>query len=78
MFLIDNILLAPAKGLFFIFKEIHKQAEEEMRDSPEKLKKELYNFQIQLDLGQISEKEYMAVEEKILARWNKLKALNKK
>lgn len=78
MFLLDNILLAPAKGLLFIFKEIHKQAEEELRDSPEKLKKELYNLQTQLDSGQISEKEYMAMEEKILERWNKLKALNKK
>ena len=25
MFLIDDILLAPARGILFIFREIHKQ-----------------------------------------------------
>ena len=32
MFLIDDVLLSPAKGLFYIFKQIHKAAEEEFLD----------------------------------------------
>lgn len=78
MFLLDNILFAPAKSLMFVFRKIHEQVEEELTDTPEKLKKELYSYQAQLDAGQISENEYEALEEKILERWNKLKALNKK
>ena len=77
MFLLDNILLAPAKSLMFIFRKIHEQVEGELQDTPEKLKKELYDSQTLLDARQISEDEYQRLEDSILARWNKLKELNK-
>lgn len=72
MFLIDNILFAPAKGLLFIFEKVHEQVKEELRDTPEKLKKELYDLQGLLDAKQISESEYKKSEDNILARWNAL------
>ena len=73
MFLLDKILLAPAKGLFFIFDKIHEQVEEELTDTPEKLKRELYDLQAQLSAKQISEAQYKKQEDAILARWNLLK-----
>jgi hypothetical protein len=73
MFFVGKILLAPAKGLFFIFDKIHEQVEEELTDTPEKLKKELYDLQAQLSAKQISEAQYKKQEDAILARWNLLK-----
>ena len=73
MFLIDTILLAPGKSLMAVFGKIHEQVEEELYDSPEKLKKELYFLQSLLDTGQISEAEYKKQEDNILERWNKIK-----
>lgn len=72
MFLIDNILLAPAKGILSIFKEIQKRAEEEMRGTPEKFKKELLELQGLLETGKISEKTYSIREKNILNRLNAL------
>jgi hypothetical protein len=77
MFLIDKILLAPVKGLWFVFGEIHKQVEEEITDTPDKLKKELYDLQTLLDSKQISEDEYQKREDSILQRWNRIKELSK-
>lgn len=72
MFLIDSILFAPAKGLLFVFEKVHEQVKEELRDTPEKLKKELYNLQALLDVKQISASEYKKGEDNILTRWNAL------
>lgn len=73
MFIIDDILLAPAKGLLWVFKEIHKRAEEEMRETPEKLKAELLRLQMLLEAGKISEKEYLEREKNIFKRLNVLR-----
>lgn len=73
MFIIDDILLAPAKGFLRIFKEIQKKAEEEMRDTPEKLKKRLLDLQMLLHKGQITEQAYIKKEKNILKRLNALK-----
>ncbi|MEQ8548945.1 MAG: gas vesicle protein GvpG [Cyclobacteriaceae bacterium] len=67
MFLIDDILLSPIKGLYSIFKIIHDQAEEELYD-PVKLKEDLMHLQLQFEMDQISEEEYDAMEADILER----------
>lgn len=77
MFLIDDILMAPAKSLMFVFRKIHEQVEGELQDTPEKLKKELYELQEFLKVKQISEEEYKKKEDNILQRWNTLKMINK-
>lgn len=73
MFIIDDILLAPIKGLFWVFKEIYKRVEEEMAETPEKLKTELLEFQKLLEASKISEKEYAKREKDILQRLNALR-----
>ena len=72
MFIIDDILLAPVKGLLYIFKEIQKAAEGEIEDTPEKLKKELLELQMLFETDQITEKEYSKKEKEILQRMNAL------
>ena len=72
MFIIDDILLAPMKGLLYIFKEIQKVAEGEIEDTSDKLKNELLEIQMLFETDQITEKEYSKKEEGILQRMNAL------
>jgi gas vesicle protein GvpG len=65
MFLIDDILLAPARGVLWIFEEIHKAAEEELANESEFITTELRNLYLQLETETITEKEF-DIKEKIL------------
>lgn len=67
MFIIDDILLAPAKGIMFIFKEIHKQVMKEYYDE-KKIYEQLQRLQYQLDTGEISEKTYNRLETSLVGR----------
>lgn len=70
MLIIDDLLLwLPAKGLMAVFKKIHDLAEQELNDDS-KLKEELLRYQTMFELDQISEKEYQAREDEIIARLN--------
>ncbi|HOV78908.1 MAG TPA: gas vesicle protein GvpG [Bacillota bacterium] len=75
MFLIDDILLAPAKGLMWIFKEIHKRVMDEYFNE-EAVYKELRRLQYLLDIGEISEKEFDRVENSLLERLQEIKEYN--
>ena len=77
MLLIDDLLLwLPAKGLMYIFKEIHKRAEAEVNDEG-KLKEELLRFQTMYEFDQITEKEYLSREDEIMARLNEIRERKK-
>jgi len=67
MFLLDDILLAPAKGILFVFKEIHKQVIKEYYDE-EKIYEDLGRLQYQLDIGEITEKAYYRMENALVKR----------
>lgn len=67
MFLVDDILTAPVKGIFNVFKAIHDQVEDELYN-PDKLKEDLMKLQLQLELDQITEEEYDELEADILQR----------
>ena len=73
MFIIDDILLAPVKGVVYIAKKIHELAEEELVDSEEKLKRELLDLQMLFETDQINEEEYQKGENDILERLSALK-----
>ena len=62
MFLIDDILLAPVKGIVYLAKKIHELAEEELVDTGEKIKRELLDLQMLFETDQISEEEYQKKE----------------
>ncbi|MDP2930618.1 MAG: gas vesicle protein GvpG [bacterium] len=70
MLIIDDLLLwLPAKGLMAAFKKIHELAEAELNDDS-KLKEELLRYQTMFELDQITEEEYQAKEDEIIARLN--------
>lgn len=73
MFIIDDILLAPIKGILWISNKIHRLAEEELEDTEEKIKRELLDLQMLFETDQISEGEYQKGENDILERLSALK-----
>ena len=75
MFLVDDILLAPAKALMWIFKEIHKQVIEEYY-SEEAIYKELNRLQYMLDIGEISEDKYNRLENTLIKRLQEIEEAN--
>ena len=72
MFLIDDLLLSPFKGLLWIFKEVHEAARQEVEDESEAVKTALAELYMQLDTGQISEEEFTAEEARLLDRLDAL------
>lgn len=77
MLLIDDILLSPAKGLFYIFKQIHKAAEEEFLNE-ENISAELSELYMMLETGRITEEEFNESESKLLNRLEQIEAYKKK
>jgi len=67
MFLIDDILLAPLKGLVWLGKKINDVVEKELYDE-EGIKEKLMELQLRLELEEISEEEYNKQEKELLAR----------
>ena len=73
MFLIDDILLAPAHGLFWIFKEIGRAVEEEQANEAEAITTKLSELYMMLETGQMTEAEFDAAEKVLLDRLDALK-----
>ncbi len=67
MFLIDNILLAPLKGVIWIASKINEAAQQEVSDGG-KIKEEMMQLQLRFELDEISEEEYDKQEAELLAR----------
>ena len=75
MFLIDDILLAPARGLLWVFKEIHRAAEEEQANEADAITAKLSELYMMLETGQMTEAEFDAAEKALLDR---LDAINER
>jgi len=67
MFLIDDILLAPLKGVIWLGKKINEVVEKEMFDEG-RIKEKLMELQMQFELDEIGEKEYKKQEKELLER----------
>jgi len=65
MLLVDDILLFPVRSVFWIFREIHNAAQEELASEAENISAELRDLYMRLETGRISEQVF-AQEEKIL------------
>jgi hypothetical protein len=73
MFLIDDILLSPVRGLFWIFKEIRDAAEEEQANEAETITTRLSELYMMLETDQITEAEFDASEKAFLDRLDAIK-----
>lgn len=67
MFIIDDILLAPLKGVVWLGKKINEVVEKEFSDEG-RIKEKLMELQMRFELDEISEEEYKEGEKKLLER----------
>ena len=72
MFLVDDILMAPFKGVLWIFEEIHKAAKQERQGESESITAELQKLYMLLESGSISEEEFDQRESHLLDRLDSL------
>ena len=73
MFLVDDILMAPFKGIFWIFKEINRAAEEEQANEAEAITTKLSDLYMMLETGQMTEAEFDTAEKALLDRLDAIK-----
>jgi hypothetical protein len=77
MFLVDDILLSPAKGLLWVFREIHDAAQQELAGESETITAALSELYMRLETGQISEAGFDAQEKVLLDRLDRLQVKEK-
>ena len=69
MFLLDDILLSPLKGLVWLAEKVDEVAQRELSDEGS-LKNKLMELQLRFELDEISEEEYTQQETELLDRLN--------
>jgi len=78
MFLIDDILLAPLKGVIWVAEKVKEIAEQELYDEG-RIKERLMELQLQFELyDEISEEEYKKQEKELLARLDAIRKAKEK
>ena len=65
MFLIDDILLAPLKGVLFLAEKINEVIEKETSDEGT-IKERLMALQLKFEMDEIDEEEYDKREDELL------------
>ncbi len=76
MFLIDDILLAPLKGVVWIGKKINEVAEKEQLSNEGEIKEKLMELQLKFELDEIDVEEYDRQEKEILERLDAIRRVN--
>jgi hypothetical protein len=72
MLLVDDILFSPFKGIQWIFKEVHKLAEEELSGESDRIRESLVELYMQLETDKITEEEFNRQESELLDRLDAL------
>ncbi|NQU86935.1 MAG: gas vesicle protein GvpG [Mariniphaga sp.] len=65
MFIIDDLLMAPLKGIIFLGKKINEVIEKEMSDEGS-IKERLMALQLKFEMDEIDEEEYDKREDELL------------
>jgi len=68
MLIVDDILLSPLHGVWWVVREVHQAAKQEVAGQSEALTAELRELYMLLETGKISEPEYEAREKELLDR----------
>jgi hypothetical protein len=74
MFLVDDLLMSPLKGVLWVFREIHDAAQQELAGEGEAITAALSELYMKLETGQITEAEFDAQEKMLLDRLDRLQA----
>lgn len=68
MLLLDDILLFPARGILWCFRQIQQAAEEAEGEEEDSIRRQLIELYMQLETGRLSEPEFAAGEKTLLDR----------
>ena len=68
MLLVDDLLLAPIRGLLWVFEKIHDAAQEEIAGEADAVTAELRELYMMLETGRITEAEFGDRERTLLDR----------
>ena len=72
MFLIDDILLAPLTGIFWVLKELNAAVQQELASEQDRLVSELTGLYMMLETGKITDAEFQEQEGLLLDRLDRL------
>jgi len=72
MFLIDDILMAPLKGVIFLAEKINEVIDKEMSDEGS-VKERLMALQLKFEMDEIDEEEYDKREDELLNLLGKIR-----
>lgn len=73
MFLVDDILLSPLNGLIWLGDKLKEITDKELSDEGV-IKERLMKLQLDFELDEISEEEYMKKEKELLERLDAIRA----
>jgi hypothetical protein len=73
MFLIDDIVLAPLKGIIFIGNKIDELMQKEISDEG-RIKERLMELQLKFEMDEITVEEYDKREEELLGMIERIRA----
>jgi Gas vesicle protein G len=73
MLLIDDLLAAPLRGLFFVLKEVNAAVQAEQAADERQIIAELAELHRKLDTSQITEADFDVSEERLLQRLGTLR-----
>lgn len=74
MFLLDDLLLLPARGFMALCREVRDLAEQEFVDQADAIRTELSEMYLLLETGHLSEEEFDRRERELLDRLEKVEA----
>jgi hypothetical protein len=74
VFIVDNILFSPVKGVLWIMKELHKHVQQEQAAEAERLTARLSELYMLLETGQLTAEEFDEQETQILDRLDEIQA----
>ena len=72
MFLLDDILLSPIKGIVWVAEKVRDASQEESAREGDLITAELRELYLMLESGRISEEEFDSREQQLLDRLERL------
>ncbi|HCF56770.1 MAG TPA: gas vesicle protein GvpG [Myxococcales bacterium] len=75
MLIIDDLIAAPFKGVWWVFKKIHQATMDELESRQRQTRSELSELYMQLETGRITEAEFDAREKELLDRLDEIKKM---
>jgi len=76
VFILDDILLFPARGVGWIVNQVRQAATHEFENEADAVRNELRELYMMLEAGRISEQEFNAQEGPLLERLDRIESRN--